>query len=144
MTNELERMWKCAWPNLRYCPYIYLERQRTNTENYQNISFLWIRVKPFAKLSVFLEDINIGVVTSHGRAGGKVKVKVRVFLNCHKHFAFFTSLLEWGEWWASRSGPFKSSEKSRDVHWRGLHSGGNGLFSLPGVERRPLCLKSVR
>ena len=60
---------------------------------------------------VFLQDINIAILTLHGRAGGEVKVKVRVSLNCTKHFSLFTSPLEWGEWWASRSGPFKSSER---------------------------------
>ena len=88
---------------------IFTWRDRGGTP--RPISFLWICAKPFAKLSVFLQGINIGIVTLHRRAGGEVKMKVRVSLKCTKHFTFLTSPLEWGECWASCSGPFKSSER---------------------------------
>jgi len=38
--------------------------------------------------------MNIGIVTLHGRAGGEVKMEVRVPLKCTKHSTFLTSPLE--------------------------------------------------
>lgn len=70
---------------------IFTRRDRGGTP--RPISFLRICAKPFAKLSIFLQDMNKGIVTLHGRAGREVKM-VRVSLKCTNHSTFLTSPLE--------------------------------------------------